>query len=80
MLISFPKDKLLNLAAYKPQAEDGGIIAWPVEHTTPDRRHDRREIRFQIKAQLLRKSAGGIKDEKEKIQDQEETRTDRDEL
>lgn len=49
---------LKDLSRYKPVAEDGAVVAWPIQHTPPDRRHDRREIRIKIKAQVLKAKEG----------------------
>ncbi len=76
------KAKLLDLDAYEIQPEDGAVVAWPIEHTTPDRRRDKRDIRITIKAQLLKKSSGGtanLAEEARESQDDKGT-SEKDEL
>ncbi len=76
-------DRLADLSSYKPSAQDGGVVAWPVEHTTPDRRHDRREIRFTIMAQVLRETEAApvvTASSTEEVLGDFETVSDRDEL
>jgi hypothetical protein len=42
---------LNNLAKYKPQAgEDHTVLAWPVDHTKPQRDIGKRDITFKIEA------------------------------
>src|SRR5690348_5528787 len=42
---------LNNLAKYKPQAgEEHTVLAWPVDHTKPQRDLGKRDITFKIEA------------------------------
>ncbi|KAF7548317.1 hypothetical protein G7046_g8718 [Stylonectria norvegica] len=43
------KDDLVDLTKYKPEPEEGGVVAW-AEHTLPEQK----QILIQIKAQVLK--------------------------
>ncbi|KAK1998394.1 hypothetical protein LX36DRAFT_529425, partial [Colletotrichum falcatum] len=49
---------LADLANYKAAPEDGAVVAWPVSHSRPDLANDKRDIRFTVKAQVLKRREG----------------------
>lgn len=44
---------LLDLEKYSAEPMDGGVVAWPVHHTEPNRARGRVDITFEVKAQVL---------------------------
>jgi hypothetical protein len=44
---------LSDLFNYDSKLVDGGVIAWPISRTRPDRDAEKREIEFTIQAQVL---------------------------
>ncbi|KAH8785190.1 hypothetical protein F5883DRAFT_445083 [Diaporthe sp. PMI_573] len=49
---------LTDLSKYGPKVVDGGVVAWPTDYTTPDRKTKERTMEFTIKAQVLSAKAG----------------------
>lgn len=58
---------LRDLSLYTGELADGGVVGYPVTHTTPNRRQNRRDIQIEIKAQVLKKNAGEGGAEKEEL-------------
>ncbi|KAL2115340.1 hypothetical protein VTJ04DRAFT_9595 [Mycothermus thermophilus] len=52
------EEALSDLSKYSPHLVDGGVIAYPIEHTTPDRKAGERDIDIKIKAQVLKLKEG----------------------
>lgn len=44
---------LLDLERYSAEPVDGGVVAWPVHHSEPNRATGRADITFEVKAQVL---------------------------
>lgn len=55
---------LSDLSKYSPELVDGGVVAYPVEHTAPGKRPSQRDIEFTIKAQVLKLKEGAQAAEK----------------
>ncbi|KAK3291568.1 uncharacterized protein B0H64DRAFT_366921 [Chaetomium fimeti] len=49
---------LLDLSKYSSKLVDGGVIAYPIHHSFPKRAQGKREIEFQIQAQVLQLNEG----------------------
>jgi hypothetical protein len=47
-------DTLSNLESYSVEPKDGSVIAWVTEHKAPNRKEDKRDIQFTIKAESLK--------------------------
>ena len=58
MTLTLPGE-LNNLAKYKPQAIDHSILAWPVDHTKPNRDLGKRDITFKIEAMAVTETHDG---------------------
>ncbi|KAK3934094.1 hypothetical protein QBC46DRAFT_368424 [Diplogelasinospora grovesii] len=50
---------LSNLAKYRAQAADHSILAWPVDHTKPNRELGKRDITFKIEAMSVTETDEG---------------------
>ncbi|KAK0704074.1 hypothetical protein B0T26DRAFT_744645 [Lasiosphaeria miniovina] len=48
-----------NLDKYRPQAVDHSILAWPVDHTKPQRDLGKRDITFKIEAMAVTETEDG---------------------
>ncbi|WDK20862.1 hypothetical protein CGRA01v4_12151 [Colletotrichum graminicola] len=59
-------DALTDLGNYKAVPEDGAVVAWPVSHSRPDVDNHKRDIKFTVKAQVLKRKEGGAVEEEEK--------------
>lgn len=57
-ILTLPGD-LHNLAKYKPQAIDHAVLAWPVEHTKPNRDRGERGMTFTVQAMSVTESEEG---------------------
>jgi hypothetical protein len=44
---------LLDLERYSAEPVDGGVVAWPVHHSEPNRAKGTADITFEVKAQVL---------------------------
>lgn len=53
--------ELTDLERYEPVLKDGGVTGWVVDRTVPDLDSDSREIKFTVKAQVLRETEAGKK-------------------
>jgi hypothetical protein len=53
---------LLDLSKYDVKPKIGGVVAWPVGNTVPDRRRDKRDIWFTVKAEVLKEAPADTKD------------------
>jgi hypothetical protein len=42
-----------------PHAEDDKVVAWPIEHTRPDREQGQRKVTFKIEAQWVKETEEG---------------------
>lgn len=56
-------DTLLDTSKYSPKLSEGGVVAWPVKHTTANRKKDEREMEFTVRAQVLKVKADGTADD-----------------
>ncbi|TQN69913.1 hypothetical protein CSHISOI_05431 [Colletotrichum shisoi] len=45
---------LADLANYQAVPRDGAVVAWPVSHSRPDVDNNRRDIKFTVKARVLK--------------------------
>ena len=72
----------MDLSKYSAKLADGGVIAYPVDHTLAKRSQNQREIEFQIKAEVLElKAGGGAEETVEKTEKVEEAKSaEKDEL
>ncbi|KAK2011655.1 hypothetical protein LZ32DRAFT_659477 [Colletotrichum eremochloae] len=52
------EDTLADLSNYKAVPEDGAVVAWPVSHSRPDVDNHKRDIKFTVKAQVLKRKEG----------------------
>ncbi|KAL2192806.1 hypothetical protein P885DRAFT_72672 [Corynascus similis CBS 632.67] len=52
------EEQLSDLSKYSSELVDGGVIAYPVEHSRPGASPRQREIEFKIKAQVLKLKEG----------------------
>ncbi len=43
----------MDLARHHPYPVDKGVVAWPVEHTSPDPKSGVKDVTFSIKAQVV---------------------------
>ncbi|AEO69769.1 uncharacterized protein THITE_43138 [Thermothielavioides terrestris NRRL 8126] len=50
---------LHNLAKYKSRVIEHGVLAWPVDHTKPDRDKGQRDMTFKIQAMSVSESEDG---------------------
>ncbi|KAK4139264.1 uncharacterized protein C8A04DRAFT_40860 [Dichotomopilus funicola] len=58
---------LRDLSLYTGELSDGGVVAYPVTHTTPNRKQKRRDIEIEIKAQVLKKNVEQGEAQKEEL-------------
>ncbi|KAH6842345.1 hypothetical protein B0I37DRAFT_195996 [Chaetomium sp. MPI-CAGE-AT-0009] len=49
---------LLDLSKYSSKLVDGGVIAYPIQHSLPKRAQGKRDIEFQVQAQVLQLNEG----------------------
>lgn len=47
--------ELRDLEKYTAEPVDGGVVAWPVDRSDPNRAKDKTDITFKVKAQVLAK-------------------------
>ncbi|KAK2040723.1 hypothetical protein LZ31DRAFT_473999 [Colletotrichum somersetense] len=57
------EDALADLGNYKAVPEDGAVVAWPVSHSRPDVNNHKRDIKFTVKAQVLKRKEGAAVEE-----------------
>ncbi|KAK1580573.1 uncharacterized protein LY79DRAFT_636517 [Colletotrichum navitas] len=74
------EDSLADLGNYKAVPEDGAVVAWPVSHSRPDVDNHKRDIKFTVKAQVLKRKEGGAVDEEEEEEKPAPSEPVRDEL
>ncbi|TLS31348.1 hypothetical protein PpBr36_03621 [Pyricularia pennisetigena] len=53
--------ELADLERYGPVLKDGGVTGWVVDRTVPDLDSNSREIKFTVKAQVLKETEAGKK-------------------
>ncbi|TLD05470.1 uncharacterized protein PgNI_09502 [Pyricularia grisea] len=53
--------ELADLERYGPVLKDGGVTGWVVDRTVPDLHSNSREIKFTVKAQVLKETEAGKK-------------------
>jgi hypothetical protein len=73
----------LDLAKYSPDLADGAVVAYPVNKTRAKRAHNKRDIEFTVKAQVLKAKPDAEKEEAPKAEEStksEEVKTAKDEL
>ncbi|KAL2162507.1 hypothetical protein VTH06DRAFT_7421 [Thermothelomyces fergusii] len=58
------EEQLADLSKYSAELVDGGVVAYPVEHTKPGSLASDRGIEFTIKAQVLKRKEGAPAAEK----------------
>ncbi|KAL2172336.1 hypothetical protein VTG60DRAFT_6175 [Thermothelomyces hinnuleus] len=58
------EEQLADLSKYSAELVDGGVVAYPVEHSSPGSSPLQREIEFTIKAQVLKLKEGAQAAEK----------------
>ncbi|WQF89167.1 hypothetical protein CDEST_14181 [Colletotrichum destructivum] len=56
---------LADLANYQAVPRDGAVVAWPVSHSRPDVDNNRRDIKFTVKARVLKLNEGATENEAE---------------
>jgi len=49
---------MLDLAKYSEKLADGGVVGFPVKHSNAKRSQNKRDIEFEIKAQVLKLNEG----------------------
>lgn len=49
---------MMDLSKYSGKLVDGGVVAYPVHYTWPRRGQGKRDIEFQVKAQVLKLNEG----------------------
>ncbi|KAK2053127.1 hypothetical protein LY76DRAFT_525258 [Colletotrichum caudatum] len=77
------EDALADLGNYKAVPEDGAVVAWPVSHSRPDVDNHKRDIKFTVKAQVLklkRKEGAAVEEEEEEEEKPAPSEPVRDEL
>ena len=86
-LLTSCAETLLDLSKYSGELADGGVIAYPVEHTKPNRGESKRDIEITIKAEVLKQTEQEKTEEKaeekaeEKVEKKDEAKTaEKDEL
>ncbi|KAL2022248.1 hypothetical protein VTK56DRAFT_5858 [Thermocarpiscus australiensis] len=52
------EETLLDTSKYSGELRDGGVVAYPINHTSPKRSKGRRDIEFTVKAQVLKLKPG----------------------
>ena len=58
-------EALLDLDNYSEELVNGGVVAYPVSHTKPKRSENKREIKIEIKAQVLKKNTEEVEEAEE---------------
>ncbi|AEO64689.1 uncharacterized protein THITE_2110984 [Thermothielavioides terrestris NRRL 8126] len=53
------EESLRDLTKYSADLVDGGVVAYPVHHSTPQRARNKRDIEFRVKAEVLKKKEEG---------------------
>ncbi|CAK7203978.1 hypothetical protein SEUCBS139899_006728 [Sporothrix eucalyptigena] len=53
------EDSFSDLSRYVPAAKDDSVVAWPFEHSKPDREHGKAEVYFKIRAEHVLESDHG---------------------
>lgn len=80
--MSLPAD-LLDLSKYKASPVDKGVVAWPIERSTPNLAEKQTSIEFKIKAQVLRETEEGrvarLAREKEAAEEEERRKQEEEE-
>ena len=56
--LHYSPEQLSDLSKYSSELVDGGVIAYPVEHSRAGATPRQREIEFKIKAQVLKLKEG----------------------
>ncbi|KAL2127607.1 hypothetical protein VTI74DRAFT_10432 [Chaetomium olivicolor] len=68
------EDALLDLEKYSGELADGGVVAYPVNRTKPNRWLDKREMEFKVQAEVLKANEEA---DTEKIEKAEETKAEK---
>ncbi|KAF9882498.1 hypothetical protein CkaCkLH20_00534 [Colletotrichum karsti] len=52
------QETLADLSNYSPTPKDAAVVSWPVSHTRPNLDEKKRDIKFTVKAQVLKLKEG----------------------